>query len=39
MADARDDSLRHVAFFYRDQADRRVQALSLIRAALARGGR
>jgi len=37
MADARDDSLRHVAFFYRDQADRRAQALSLVRAGLARG--
>lgn len=37
MADARDDSLRHVAFFYRDQADRRGQILSLVRAGLARG--
>jgi anti-sigma regulatory factor (Ser/Thr protein kinase) len=37
MAEARDDSLRHVAFFYRDQADRRAQALSLVRVGLARG--
>jgi anti-sigma regulatory factor (Ser/Thr protein kinase) len=37
MADALDDSLRHVAFFYRDQADRRAQALSLVRVGLARG--
>jgi anti-sigma regulatory factor (Ser/Thr protein kinase) len=37
MADARDDSLRHVAFFYRDQAERRAQILSLVRGGLARG--
>jgi anti-sigma regulatory factor (Ser/Thr protein kinase) len=37
MADAPEDSLRHVAFFYRDQADRRAQTLSLVRAGLARG--
>jgi anti-sigma regulatory factor (Ser/Thr protein kinase) len=37
MADALDDSLRHVAFFYRDQAERRAQILSLVRAGLARG--
>jgi anti-sigma regulatory factor (Ser/Thr protein kinase) len=37
MADARDDSLRHVAFFYRDRADRQAQILSLVRAGLARG--
>jgi anti-sigma regulatory factor (Ser/Thr protein kinase) len=37
MADSRDDSLRHVAFFYRDQGDRRAQALSLVRAGLERG--
>jgi anti-sigma regulatory factor (Ser/Thr protein kinase) len=37
MADARQDSLRHVAFFYRDQAERRAQILGLVRASLARG--
>ena len=37
MADARDDSLRHVAFFYRDQDERRAQILGLVRAGLARG--
>ena len=36
MADPRDDSLRHVAFFYRDQAERRAQILGLVRAGLAR---
>lgn len=36
MTDARED-LRHVAFFYRDQADRQAQVLSLVRAGLARG--
>jgi anti-sigma regulatory factor (Ser/Thr protein kinase) len=37
MADARDHRLRHVAFFYRDQAERRSQILSLVRSGLARG--
>ena len=37
MADARDDGLRHVAFFYRDQDERRAQILGLVRAGLARG--
>ena len=37
MADARDHRLRHVAFFYRDQAGRQAQIVSLARAALARG--
>jgi anti-sigma regulatory factor (Ser/Thr protein kinase) len=37
MADARDDGLRHVAFFYRDRTDRQAQILSLVRAGLARG--
>jgi anti-sigma regulatory factor (Ser/Thr protein kinase) len=37
MADARDHSLRHVAFFYRDQAERHAQILRLVRAGLARG--
>ncbi len=37
VADARDHSLRHVALFYHDQADRRAQALSFLRAGLARG--
>jgi anti-sigma regulatory factor (Ser/Thr protein kinase) len=37
VADPRDDSLRHVAFFYRDQAERRAQILGLVRAGLARG--
>jgi anti-sigma regulatory factor (Ser/Thr protein kinase) len=37
MAGARDSSLRHVAFFYRDQAERRAQILGLVRAGLARG--
>jgi anti-sigma regulatory factor (Ser/Thr protein kinase) len=36
MADPRDD-LRHFAYFYRDQAERRAQILSLVRAGLARG--
>lgn len=37
MADAREDSLRHLALFYRDQAERRAQILSLVRASMARG--
>jgi anti-sigma regulatory factor (Ser/Thr protein kinase) len=37
MADAPDGGLRHVAFFYRDRADRQTQILSLVRAGLARG--
>jgi anti-sigma regulatory factor (Ser/Thr protein kinase) len=37
MADARNDSLRHFAFFYRDQAERRAQILGLVRAGLERG--
>lgn len=37
MADARDDSLRHIALFYRDQADRRAQILAVVRASMARG--
>ncbi len=37
VADTRDDSLRHVAFFYRDQAGRRAQILSLVLDSLARG--
>jgi anti-sigma regulatory factor (Ser/Thr protein kinase) len=37
MADARNDSLRHFAFFYRDQAERRAQILVLVRAGLERG--
>src|ERR1700733_15169302 len=37
VADIRDDSLRHVAFFYRDQAERLAQILGLVRAGLARG--
>jgi anti-sigma regulatory factor (Ser/Thr protein kinase) len=37
MTDARDDGLRHVAFFYRDHAERRRQILGLVRAGLARG--
>jgi anti-sigma regulatory factor (Ser/Thr protein kinase) len=37
MADACDDSLRHIALFYRDQAERRAQMLSLVQASMARG--
>jgi anti-sigma regulatory factor (Ser/Thr protein kinase) len=37
MADARDRRLRHVAFFYRDQAERRAQILRLVRSGLERG--
>jgi anti-sigma regulatory factor (Ser/Thr protein kinase) len=37
VSDTRDDSLRHVAFFYRDQAERRAQILSLVRDGMARG--
>src|SRR5580698_1620388 len=37
VADIRDDSLRHVAFFYRDQAERLAQILGLVRAGFARG--
>jgi len=37
VTDPRDDSLRHVAFFYRDQADRLEQILGLVRAGRARG--
>jgi anti-sigma regulatory factor (Ser/Thr protein kinase) len=37
MADARDDRLRHVAFFYGDQAERRAQILRLAQSGLARG--
>jgi hypothetical protein len=37
MADAPDGGLRHVAFFYRDRADRQTQVLSLVRSGLARG--
>ncbi len=37
VTEARDDSLRHVAFFYRDQAERRAQILGLVQAGLARG--
>src|SRR5580704_4329007 len=37
VADPRDDGLRHVAFFYRDQAERRARILGLVRAGLERG--
>jgi anti-sigma regulatory factor (Ser/Thr protein kinase) len=37
MADARGDSLRHIALFYRDQAERRAQILNQVRAGMARG--
>jgi anti-sigma regulatory factor (Ser/Thr protein kinase) len=37
MADARDDSLRHVALFYGNQAERRDQILRQVRAGMARG--
>jgi anti-sigma regulatory factor (Ser/Thr protein kinase) len=36
MADAGEGSLRHVALFYRDQAERRAKILSFVRAGLAR---
>jgi anti-sigma regulatory factor (Ser/Thr protein kinase) len=36
MADGGGSGLRHVAFFYRDQAERRAKILSLVRAGLAR---
>ena len=37
MADGRDAGLRHVALFYRDQAERRAEIFGLVRAGLARG--
>jgi len=36
MADAGGSGLRHMALFYRDQAERRAQILSFVRAGLAR---
>jgi anti-sigma regulatory factor (Ser/Thr protein kinase) len=37
MADARNDSLRHVALFYANQAERRAQILGQVQAGMARG--